>query len=145
MILHENCLPADDSHEISCLICYFWKSGKIWKCRLLQIIGDAVMLYGLSINTVTQILVPYCIVLDKVSQRNNSKIINAKVIVLTLCTSTNLNWCLYGFSWWYLKLFASWRANMVLWQTDRQTGNQCLPTLKRGRSHKSASIQLVHW
>ena len=30
---------ADDSHEISCLICYFWKSGKIFNCRLLQIIG----------------------------------------------------------------------------------------------------------
>ena len=38
MIYHENCLPADNSHEISCLICYFWKSGKIWNCRLLQII-----------------------------------------------------------------------------------------------------------
>ena len=23
MIFHENCLPADNSHEISCLICYF--------------------------------------------------------------------------------------------------------------------------
>ena len=23
MIMHENCLPADDSYEISCLICYF--------------------------------------------------------------------------------------------------------------------------
>ena len=22
MIFYENCLPADDSHEISCLICY---------------------------------------------------------------------------------------------------------------------------
>ena len=22
MIFHENCLPADDSHEISCLICF---------------------------------------------------------------------------------------------------------------------------
>ena len=29
MIIHENRLPADDSHEISCLIGYFWKSGKI--------------------------------------------------------------------------------------------------------------------
>ena len=29
MILHENGLPADDSHEISCLIGYFWKIGKI--------------------------------------------------------------------------------------------------------------------
>ena len=41
MILHENRLPADDSHEISCLIGYFWKSGKIWNCCLLQIIGGA--------------------------------------------------------------------------------------------------------
>ena len=42
MILHENRLPEDDSHEISCLICYFWKSGKIFNCRLLQIIGGAI-------------------------------------------------------------------------------------------------------
>ena len=41
MILHENRLPADDSHEISYLICYFLKSGKIFNCRLLQIIGGA--------------------------------------------------------------------------------------------------------
>ena len=41
MILHENRLPADDSHEISCLIGYFLKSGKILNCRLLQIIGGA--------------------------------------------------------------------------------------------------------
>ena len=39
MILHENRLPTDDSHKISCLICYFWRSGKICNCRLLQIIG----------------------------------------------------------------------------------------------------------
>ena len=41
MIFRENRLPADDSHEISCLICYFWKSSKIFNCRLLQIIGGA--------------------------------------------------------------------------------------------------------
>ena len=41
MILHENRLPADDSHEISCLICYFCKNGKFFNCRLLQIIGGA--------------------------------------------------------------------------------------------------------
>ena len=41
MILHENHLPADDSHEISCLICYFWKCDKMFNCRLLQIIGGA--------------------------------------------------------------------------------------------------------
>ena len=27
MILYENHLWADDSHEISCLICYFWKTA----------------------------------------------------------------------------------------------------------------------
>ena len=41
MILHENRLPAADYHEISCLICYFRKSGKICNRRLLQIIGGA--------------------------------------------------------------------------------------------------------
>ena len=41
MILHENRLPSDNSHEISCLICYFLKSGKIFNCPLLQIIGGA--------------------------------------------------------------------------------------------------------
>ena len=29
------------THDISCLICYFWKSSKIWNCRLLQIIDGA--------------------------------------------------------------------------------------------------------
>ena len=28
MILHENRLPADDSHEISCLICYYLKNAQ---------------------------------------------------------------------------------------------------------------------
>ena len=28
MIFYENRLPADDSHEISCLICYFRKKAK---------------------------------------------------------------------------------------------------------------------
>ena len=41
MIFHENRLPADDSHEMSCLICYFWKRGKIWNCPLLHIIDGA--------------------------------------------------------------------------------------------------------
>ena len=34
-------MPADNSHEISCLIYYSWKSSKIGTCRLLQIIGGA--------------------------------------------------------------------------------------------------------
>ena len=28
MIIHENCLPADNSREISCLICCFEKAAK---------------------------------------------------------------------------------------------------------------------
>ena len=40
MISHENRLPADDSHEISCLICYLKPPSKLWICRLLQIIGS---------------------------------------------------------------------------------------------------------
>ena len=39
MILHENRLPAEDAREISCLICYFRKSVKIFNCRLLQVKG----------------------------------------------------------------------------------------------------------
>ena len=38
MILHENRLPADDTHEISCLICYFEKAAKfetVVCCKLL--------------------------------------------------------------------------------------------------------------
>ena len=41
MILYENRLPADDSHEISCLIGYFLKKRQIFNCRLLQIKGGA--------------------------------------------------------------------------------------------------------
>ena len=29
MMFHENRLPADDSHEISCLICYFEKAANL--------------------------------------------------------------------------------------------------------------------
>ena len=45
MILHENRLPADDSHKLSCLICYFLKSGKICNCRLLLTIGGALLTF----------------------------------------------------------------------------------------------------
>ena len=53
MIFHENCLQADNSHEISCLI-YFWNSGNIWNCCLLQIVGGALYVktskLGLGMN-----------------------------------------------------------------------------------------------
>ena len=33
-----------------CLICYFWKSCKIWNCRLLQIIGGALKVKLLNLS-----------------------------------------------------------------------------------------------
>ena len=74
MILHENRLPADDSHEISCLFGYFWNSGKIWNCPLLQIIGGAFKGLRLNQNMVGGILATwrlsfeiqhYCLVMFK--------------------------------------------------------------------------------
>ena len=58
MIFHENCLPADDSHEISCIICYFWKAGKFRKCCLLQIIGGALWVKRLPVKISIQWCVP---------------------------------------------------------------------------------------
>ena len=37
MIFHENCLPADDPHEISRLICYFGKKQQNLKLSSVQI------------------------------------------------------------------------------------------------------------
>ena len=36
-------MRIDNAHEVSCLICYFWKkkTSKIWSCCLLQIVGGA--------------------------------------------------------------------------------------------------------
>ena len=51
MIVHENHLPADDSHEI-CLIRYFWKSRKSLSYRLLQNIGAALRVKSSTYLTV---------------------------------------------------------------------------------------------
>ena len=62
MILHENRLPADDSHEISFPICYFQKGGTILNSRLLQMIGGALMVKKLhSESNGTNIL---CLILE---------------------------------------------------------------------------------
>ena len=50
MILHENRLLADDSHEISCLICCFYKRAKFFNCRLLQIKSGALRVNYLPIR-----------------------------------------------------------------------------------------------
>ena len=57
MIFHKNRLPADDSHEISCLIFYFQKGGKIWNGHLLQIIGGALRVNNRNIPTIAGIRV----------------------------------------------------------------------------------------
>ena len=41
MKFHENRLPADDSHEISCLYLLFLKKQQNLNCHLLHIIGGA--------------------------------------------------------------------------------------------------------
>ena len=45
----------DDSHEISCLICYFWKSCKIWNCRLLQIIGGTLWVKWFTVSILSSV------------------------------------------------------------------------------------------
>ena len=50
MIFHENRLLADDSREISCFICYFRKGSKTRNCRLLQIIGGALLVKWVSVD-----------------------------------------------------------------------------------------------
>ena len=40
---------ADDFHEI-CLICYFWKSSKIWNYCLLQIVGGPLWVKNDSVS-----------------------------------------------------------------------------------------------
>ena len=59
MIFHENRLSAEDSHGISCLICYFQKGSKLLNCRLLQIIGGALSVKtdGLQLRLETILLI----------------------------------------------------------------------------------------
>ena len=63
MIFHENCLPADNSHEISCLICYFLKSSKILNCRLLQIVGGALRIKRGFFSVLGAFFIPYLVML----------------------------------------------------------------------------------
>ena len=65
MIFHENGLPADDSHETSCHICYFEKKTATFEnCRLLQIIGVALRVKDVKpreISNIAQVLDFQCI------------------------------------------------------------------------------------
>ena len=70
MIFHENGLPADDSLEISCLICYFYKGSKILNCSLLQIIGGV-----LRVKTMTVFLtsLPWLAALSSIQHAFDTK------------------------------------------------------------------------
>ena len=50
MIFHENCLPADNSHEISCLMSYFLKSSNVcwlfWQLTLFSKHYQSVKQFG---------------------------------------------------------------------------------------------------
>ena len=46
MVFHENRLPADDSHEISCLICYFEKSADAYREYLSDLVYLSLYLIG---------------------------------------------------------------------------------------------------
>ena len=53
MMFHENHLPADDSHEFvifDALFVILEKNGKILNCRLLQIIGGALIMAQIGQN-----------------------------------------------------------------------------------------------
>ena len=52
IIVHGNCLLAENSNELSCLICYFPKNGKIWNCRLLLIVGCALRVNSSSFSDI---------------------------------------------------------------------------------------------
>ena len=58
------------------------------------------------------------------SKGNNSKSIKARVINLALCMSSNVDWNLYEVLWSLLKPFSSYRADMILWLTDRCWGKK---------------------
>ena len=54
------------------------------------------------------------------SKGNNSKGINARVMVLVLCTSSFIDWYLYDVSWRQFEWFSSYTADMILWLTKFQ-------------------------
>ena len=62
--------------------------------------------------------------LFSISKGHNSKNKQSTVWVLALCTSSHVALHLCKVSWKYLKRFLSYRADTILWQTDRQMDRQ---------------------
>ena len=54
------------------------------------------------------------------SKGNNSKRINARVMVLALCTLSNVDWYLHEVYWRYLEQVLSYRADTILWRKKFQ-------------------------
>ena len=62
--------------------------------------------------------------LFSISKGHNSKNMQSIVTVLAFCTSYHVALHLCKDSWKYLKRFLSYRADTILWQTDRWTDDQ---------------------
>ena len=58
--------------------------------------------------------------LFSISKDHNSKNTQSSVMVLALCKSAHVALHLYKLSWKYLERFLSYRADTILWQTDRR-------------------------
>ena len=87
--------------------------------------------------------------LFSISKGHNSKNMQSRVTVLALCTSSHVALHLCKVSWKYLKRFWSYRADTILWQTDRQTDRR--PGQKQdvsqpygGRHNKPQTLQQPH-
>ena len=62
------------------------------------------------------------ILLFSISEGHNSKNMQSRVTVLTLCTSSHVALHLYKVSWKYLKRFSSYRLDTILWRMDNPKG-----------------------
>ena len=78
----------------------------------------------------------------QISKENNSKTVWTRVTVYTcmLCTLSDNDLYFYGVSWKYLERFSSHRANMIAWQTDRQTDRQ-----PRQKQYVSTTVRGRHY
>ena len=111
MIFHENCLLADDSHEISCLIVIFEKIGKIWNCCLLQIIGGVLW-------------VKLCIIAKHILDLNNILFDKSQDMLWKYIVEVGSDIKLWGLLWsflgnLYLQLFHMFNLMVALIQNLR--------------------------
>ena len=78
MIFHENCLLADNSHEISFLICYYEKAAKFEIVVCCKIIGGALRVKICAILHVFHIYFVVHIFYDHISKIELSNALQLK-------------------------------------------------------------------